>query len=87
LSVCGGGGGLAARRVDASIDPYNAALTWRRIFLRCAAFFHASFKNPTHLQYILNFVKKSPKTEGNPVWQKKHKPDAARSAGSNATKS
>lgn len=26
------------------------------------------------MQYILNFVKKSPKTEGNPVWQKKHKP-------------
>ena len=59
----------------------------RHIFPRCAAFFHVSFKNPTHLQYILNFVKKSPKTEGNPVWQKKHKPDAARSAGSNATKS
>ena len=54
-----GGGVLDAPRVDASIDPYNAALTQRHIFPRCAAFFHASFKNPTHLRYILNFVKKS----------------------------
>ena len=26
------------------------------------------------MQYILNFVKKSPKTEGNPVWQKNTNP-------------